>query len=172
MQNNFPNCKRNEKLQIYEYANALVRIKSAKCGGEGTQNREALSLDNVNISSQSKKSTTVHLTVTKKTAIVVASATTRRAVCYTGEQSVEQDALLDRLAADGALGHAVATHLASPMTAQEDHVLETVQAHWAHGLFFNVLQLLLKLLKVVDRSVVRAIVHQRPRPSRTIGSRV
>lgn len=53
--------------------------------------------------------------------------------------SIEQDALFDCLAADGALGHPVAAHLASPVTAQKDHVFESIQADWAHGLFFNVL---------------------------------
>lgn len=89
-----------------------------------------------------------------------------------GKRSIEQDSLLDGLAADGALGHAVAAHLARPVTAQEDHVLESIQADWAHGLFFDVLQLLLQFLEVIDRSVMRAIVHQGPRSSGTDGSRV
>lgn len=72
--------------------------------------------------------------------------TVRHVLYHAGERSVEQDPLLDRLAADGALGHTVAAHLASPVTAQEDHVLESIQADRAHGLFFNVLQLLLQLL--------------------------
>lgn len=51
-----------------------------------------------------------------------------------GGGSVEQDALLDLLAADGADGDAVATHLAHAVPAQEYHVLEPVQADRAHRL--------------------------------------
>lgn len=47
---------------------------------------------------------------------------------------VEENAALDGLAADGALAHSVATQLAGAVAAQEDHVLESVQAHRAHGL--------------------------------------
>lgn len=50
------------------------------------------------------------------------------------EHSVEQDPLLDLLAADGAHGDAVAAHLAHAVPAQEDHVLQPVQAHRAHRL--------------------------------------
>lgn len=47
---------------------------------------------------------------------------------------VEEDATLDGLAADGALAHSVAAQLAGAVAAQEDHVLQPVQAHRAHGL--------------------------------------
>lgn len=47
---------------------------------------------------------------------------------------VEEDAALDGLAADGALAHSVAAQLAGAVAAQEDHVLQPVQAHRAHGL--------------------------------------
>lgn len=68
---------------------------------------------------------------------------------------VQQDPPLDSLPADGALAHAVAAQLARAMAAHEDHVLQTIQTHWAHGLLFDVLELLLELLHVrVDISVV------------------
>lgn len=47
---------------------------------------------------------------------------------------VQQDPPLDSLPADGALAHAVAAQLARAMAAHEDHVLQTIQTHWAHGL--------------------------------------
>lgn len=47
---------------------------------------------------------------------------------------VEEDAALDGLAADGTLAHSVAAQLAGAVAAQEDHVLQPVQAHRAHGL--------------------------------------
>lgn len=47
---------------------------------------------------------------------------------------VQQDALLDLLAADGAHRDAVAAHLAHAVPAQEYHVLQAVQADRAHGL--------------------------------------
>lgn len=68
---------------------------------------------------------------------------------------VKEDAALDGLAADGALAHSVAAQLAGAVAAQEDHVLQPVQAHRAHGLFLDVLELLLQLLHVsVDVGVV------------------
>lgn len=56
---------------------------------------------------------------------------------------VEEDAALDGLAADGALAHSVPAQLAGAMSAHEDHVLQPVQAHGTHGLFFDILELLL-----------------------------
>lgn len=56
---------------------------------------------------------------------------------------VEEDAALNGLAADGALAHSVPAQLAGAMAAHEDHVLQPVQAHRTHGLFLDVLKLLL-----------------------------
>lgn len=56
---------------------------------------------------------------------------------------VKEDAALNSFAADGALAHSVPTQLAGTMTAHEDHVLQSVQTHWTHGLFLYVLKLLL-----------------------------
>lgn len=68
---------------------------------------------------------------------------------------VEEDAPLDGLTADGALAHTVAAQLTGAVTAHEDHVLQPVQTHRTHGLFFDVLELLLELLYVcVDVGVV------------------
>ena len=47
---------------------------------------------------------------------------------------VEQDPPLHLLPAYGALLHPVPTHLARPVAAQEDHVLQAVKADGAHGL--------------------------------------
>ena len=47
---------------------------------------------------------------------------------------VEQDAAFDGLAADGALAHTVAAQLAGAVAAHENHVLQPVQTHGAHGL--------------------------------------
>lgn len=69
--------------------------------------------------------------------------------------SVEEDAPFDGLAADGTLAHSVPTQLAGAVAAHEDHVLEPVQTHRTHGLFLDVLQLLLQLLYIsVDISVI------------------
>lgn len=51
-----------------------------------------------------------------------------------GGALVEQDAALNGLAADGTLAHTVSTQLAGAVAAHEDHVLQPVQAHRAHGL--------------------------------------
>jgi hypothetical protein len=59
------------------------------------------------------------------------------------QDSVEENAFLNLLATDGTLRHAVPTHLACTMSTEEDHVLETVQTYRTHGLFLDVLQLLL-----------------------------
>lgn len=56
---------------------------------------------------------------------------------------VEEDAALDGLAADGALAHSVPTQLAGAVATHEDHVLQPVQTHRTHGLFLDVLELLL-----------------------------
>lgn len=50
---------------------------------------------------------------------------------------VEEDSSLDAFTADGTLAHAVATQLARAVTTHEDHVLQPVQTHWAHGLGKN-----------------------------------
>lgn len=50
---------------------------------------------------------------------------------------VEQNPLLDSFPADGTLSDLVSTHLAGAVTAQENHVLESVQAHWTHRLQIN-----------------------------------
>lgn len=72
-----------------------------------------------------------------------------------GPASVEEDAALDGLAADGALAHAVPTQLAGAVATHEDHVFEPVQTHRTHGLLLDVLQLLLELLNIcIDISVV------------------
>lgn len=72
-----------------------------------------------------------------------------------GQASVEEDAALDGLAADGALAHAVPTQLAGAVATHEDHVFEPVQTHRTHGLLLDVLQLLLELLNIcIDVSVV------------------
>lgn len=68
---------------------------------------------------------------------------------------VEEDASFDCLAADGALAHPVPTQLTGAMAAHEDHVLQPVETHRTHGLFLDVLELLLQLLHVsVDVGVV------------------
>lgn len=73
---------------------------------------------------------------------------------------VKQDPTLDALAADGALAHSVTTELASAVAAHEDHILKPIQTHGAHGLLFDVLQLLLQLLNIgVDISVVFVPLH-------------
>lgn len=51
-----------------------------------------------------------------------------------GGRLVEEDAAFDGLAADGALAHSVPAQLAGAVAAQEDHVLQSVQTHRAHGL--------------------------------------
>ena len=49
------------------------------------------------------------------------------------------------------------------MTTQEDHVLESVQAHGTHGLLLDVGQLLLELLHVPHHArLPGAIVHDLP----------
>lgn len=52
-----------------------------------------------------------------------------------GGGSVQEDAALDGLPADGALAHAVPAQLAGAVAAHEDHVLEPVQTHRTHGLW-------------------------------------
>lgn len=47
---------------------------------------------------------------------------------------VEQNAFLDSLPAYGTLGHAIAAHLTSSVAAQENHIAESVHAHWTHSL--------------------------------------
>lgn len=47
---------------------------------------------------------------------------------------VEQNALVDRLATYWTLRHPVAAHLAGAVSAQEDHVFQTIQANRTHGL--------------------------------------
>ena len=49
----------------------------------------------------------------------------------------DQDALLDGLAADGTLNHPVPAHLTRTMTAEEDHILKSIQTHRAHSLKFK-----------------------------------
>lgn len=71
------------------------------------------------------------------------------------EASVEEDAALDGLAADGTFAHAVPTQLAGAVATHEDHVFEPVQTHRTHGLLLDVLQLLLEFLNVcIDVCVV------------------
>ena len=50
------------------------------------------------------------------------------------DQLVKKDSSFDSFPADGALRHPVSAHLASPVAAQEDHVLQAVKAHWTHRL--------------------------------------
>lgn len=52
---------------------------------------------------------------------------------------VEEDPALDGLAADRALAHSVSTQLASAVATHEYHVLQSVQTHWTHRLFLDVL---------------------------------
>ena len=52
--------------------------------------------------------------------------------------SVEQDSSFDSFPADWTFGHPVSAHLAGSVTAQEDHVLQTVKTHWTHCLEGNV----------------------------------
>lgn len=56
---------------------------------------------------------------------------------------VEEYAAFDGLAADGTLAHSIPAQLAGSVAAHEDHVLQPVQAHRTHGLFLDVLELLL-----------------------------
>lgn len=56
---------------------------------------------------------------------------------------VEEDAALDGLPTDGTLAHPVSAQLAGTMAAHKDHVLQPVQTHRTHGLFFDILKLLL-----------------------------
>merc|ERR1712110_171039 len=81
---------------------------------------------------------------------------------------VKQYSPLDSLPADGALGHPVSAHLTRAVTAEEDHVLQPVQAHGAQGLLLDVLQLLLELHHVphlivdhLPRDGVHSLVHHR-----------
>ena len=67
---------------------------------------------------------------------------------------VKQYSPLDSLPTDGALGHPVSAHLTRAVTAEEDHVLQPVQAHGAHGLLLYVSQLLLQL-----HYVLRLVVY-------------
>lgn len=71
----------------------------------------------------------------------------RERVCGGGGVSwgglVEEDAALNGLAADGAFAHSVPTQLAGAVAAHEDHVLQPIQTHRTHRLFFDVLELLL-----------------------------
>jgi hypothetical protein len=57
--------------------------------------------------------------------------------------SVEENTFLNLLATNGTLGHAIATHLTRAVSTEEDHVLEPVETYRTHGLFLDVLQLLL-----------------------------
>lgn len=50
---------------------------------------------------------------------------------------VEQDALLDRLATDGTVRHAIPTHLTGPMATEEDHVLQAIQTDGTHRLHMD-----------------------------------
>lgn len=59
-------------------------------------------------------------------------ATVRRGLG--GDALIQQDAALDGLPADGALAHAVPAQLTGAVAAHEDHVLQPVQTHRAHGL--------------------------------------
>lgn len=49
-------------------------------------------------------------------------------------RSVQEDAALDGLPADGTLAHAVPAQLTGAVAAHKDHVLEPVQTHRTHGL--------------------------------------
>ena len=76
---------------------------------------------------------------------------------------VKQYSPLDSFPADGALGHPVSAHLTRAVTAEEDHVLQPVQAHGAHGLLLDVGQLLLQLHHVpLHGPVPRPVVHDLP----------
>jgi hypothetical protein len=63
----------------------------------------------------------------------------------------EQDALLDCLSADGAIFDLISAILAACMAASEHHVFDSVEAHGAHCLLLDILQLLLQLLHVVKQ---------------------
>ena len=56
--------------------------------------------------------------------------------CTSSDQqpSIEKDPTLDCLPAYWTLVHSVTTHLACTMATHEDHVLQTIHAHWATSL--------------------------------------
>ena len=63
-----------------------------------------------------------------------------------------------------------ANYLAGAVTTKEDHILESVEADWAHGLLLDVRQLLLKFLHIPHAGVAPSVVQHKVGPPSTGGS--
>ena len=63
-----------------------------------------------------------------------------------------------------------ANYLAGAVTTKEDHILESVETDWAHGLLLDVRQLLLKLLHIPHAGVAPSVVQHKVGLASTGGS--
>ena len=63
-----------------------------------------------------------------------------------------------------------ANYLAGAVTTKEDHILESVETDWAHGLLLDVRKLLLKFLHIPHAGVAPSVVQHKVGLASTGGS--